>query len=163
VLRSHPSLLVNEELARAIRHESAAAIHFWWGVSVGVVWRWRKAFSVGRMDHEGIARLMRAAAEKGGEAFGARGWTEEERERLCQVNARLGLAKNLVLGSPELRWAAWELALLGTVSDHEVARRTGRSVDGVRRKRMKLGIAKPHDGRRTKKRRNVPKIERGGG
>jgi hypothetical protein len=26
--RSHPSLLVNEELARAIRHESAAAIRF---------------------------------------------------------------------------------------------------------------------------------------
>jgi hypothetical protein len=31
VPRSHPSLLVNEELSRAIRHESAAAVRFWWG------------------------------------------------------------------------------------------------------------------------------------
>jgi hypothetical protein len=145
VPRSHPSLLVDDELARAIRHESAAAIRFWWGVSVGVVWRWRKALGVGRMDNEGSARLMRAAAAMGGEAFGERGWTAQERERLRQVNARLGLAKNLVLGSPELRWAAWEIALLGTVPDREVARRTGRSVDGVRRKRMKLGIPNPRD------------------
>jgi hypothetical protein len=75
VPRSHPSLLVNEELARALRHESAAAIRLWWGVSVGVVWRWRKVLGVGRTDNEGSARLMRAAAEKGGEAFGAREWT----------------------------------------------------------------------------------------
>ena len=156
-------MLVDEELARAIRHESAAAIRHWWGVGVGVVWRWRKALGVGRMDNEGSARLIQAVAERGATAAAAREWTEEERARLRQVNARLGLAKTLVLGSPELRWAAWEVALLGTVPDREVARRTGRSVDGVRRKRMKLGIAKPHDGRRTKKRRNVPKIERGGG
>jgi hypothetical protein len=148
---------VNEELARAIRHESAAAIRHWWGVSVGVVWRWRRALGVGRMDNEGSARHMRAAAEQGGEAFGARGWTPEERERLRQVNARLGLAKTLVLGSPELRWAAWEVALLGTVPDREVARRTGRSVDGVRRKRTKLGIANRYDRRRTNAARSAGK------
>jgi hypothetical protein len=28
----HPSILVNAELARAVRHESAAAIRYWWGV-----------------------------------------------------------------------------------------------------------------------------------
>jgi hypothetical protein len=163
VPRSHPSLLVNEELARAIRHESAAAIRHWWGVSVGVVWRWRQALGVGRMDNEGSARLIRAAAEMGGEAFGARGWTPEERERLRRVNARLGLARTLVLGYHGPRWGAGEIALLGTVSDREVARRTGRSVDGVRRKRTKLGIANPYDGRWTKKRQRGPKTERGGG
>jgi hypothetical protein len=163
VPRSHPRLLVNEELARAIRHESAAAIRHWWGVSVGVVRRWRKALGVRRMDNEGSARLMRAAAEMGGEAFGARGWTPEERERLRRVNARLGLARTLVLGYHGPRWAAWEIALLGTEPDREVARRTGRSVDGVRRKRTKLGIANPYDGRWTKKRRRGPKTERGGG
>jgi hypothetical protein len=43
VPKSHPSLLVDEELARAIRSESAAVLRYWWGVSVGVVWRWRRA------------------------------------------------------------------------------------------------------------------------
>jgi hypothetical protein len=148
VPRSHPSLLVDDELARAIRHESAAAIRFWWGVSVGVVWRWRKALGVGRMDNEGSARLMRAAAQMGGEAFGARRWTEEDRERRRQINARLGLSKNLVLDYKGPLWRAWEIALLGTIPDREVARRTGRSVAGVRKKRWKLGIANPNDGRR---------------
>jgi hypothetical protein len=106
---------------------------------------------------------MRAAAEMGGEAFGVREWTPQERERMRQVNARLGLAGNLITGYHGPRWALWEIALLGTVSDREVARRTGRSVDGVRQKRNLLGIANPHDGRRTKKRRRVQRAERGGG
>src|SRR5271167_1560045 len=42
----HPGLLVDDELARAVRMESAAAIRHWWGVSVCVVWRWRKALGV---------------------------------------------------------------------------------------------------------------------
>jgi hypothetical protein len=33
VPRSHPSLLVNEDLARAIRQESAAALTYWWGTA----------------------------------------------------------------------------------------------------------------------------------
>jgi hypothetical protein len=85
---------------------------------VGIVWRWRRAFGVGRTNNEGSARLMRAASEMGGEAFGARGWTEEDRKRLRQHNARLGLAQNLVLGYHGPHWATWELALLGGVSDH---------------------------------------------
>ena len=71
--------------------------------------------------------------------------------------------KHLPTGYHGPRWAAWELALLGTVPDREVARRTGRSVAGVRQKRMKLGIANPHDGRRTKKRRRGSKSEPWGG
>jgi hypothetical protein len=130
---------------------------WWWGVSVGVVWRWRKAFGVSRMDNEGSARLMRAAAEMGGEAVAAREWTEEEREGRRQTNARLGLAKHLVTGYHGPLWAAGEIALLGTVPDREVARRTGRSVDGVRRKRMKLGIANRYDRRRTNAARRAGK------
>jgi hypothetical protein len=63
--KGHPSLLVDEELARAVRHESAAALRHWWGVSVGVAWRWRKALGVGRTNCPGSQRLVRAASERG--------------------------------------------------------------------------------------------------
>jgi hypothetical protein len=46
----HPSILVNHELVRAVRHESAAAIRFWWGVSPGVVERWRRTLGVTRTN-----------------------------------------------------------------------------------------------------------------
>src|SRR4051794_16823394 len=36
-------ILVNEELVRAIKHESGLAIQHWWDVSRGTVRRWRRA------------------------------------------------------------------------------------------------------------------------
>lgn len=36
-------LLVDEELLRVIRTESATALKWWWGVSTHTVWSWRKA------------------------------------------------------------------------------------------------------------------------
>jgi hypothetical protein len=51
-------LLVDEELARAIRQESAAAIKYWWGVGAKAVNNWRKAFGVGRTDNPGTHRLI---------------------------------------------------------------------------------------------------------
>src|SRR5262249_2059058 len=73
-------LLVEEELARAVRSESALAIHYWWGVVPSVVWRRRKALGVEPLN-EGSARLRKAlnadlgramrgvpVAERGGKA-----------------------------------------------------------------------------------------------
>src|SRR5262245_55077795 len=53
-------LLVDEELARAVRTESAAAIKFWWGVTAGVVWRWRMVLGVGG----GLAPRAAAASSR---------------------------------------------------------------------------------------------------
>src|SRR5262245_7099178 len=54
-------ILVDETLAWAIRHESAAAIEYWWGASeITLIW-WRKVLGVGRMDSEGSRRLIEAA------------------------------------------------------------------------------------------------------
>jgi hypothetical protein len=47
--------LVDEELARAIRHESPAALKYWWGVGSKVVWKWRKALARG-CDNQPITR-----------------------------------------------------------------------------------------------------------
>ena len=51
-------LLLDEELARAVRHESAAAVMYWWGASKGAVERWRRVLGVGRTDNEGIGGAM---------------------------------------------------------------------------------------------------------
>jgi hypothetical protein len=48
-----PTWFVDEELVRAIRHESAAAIKFWWNVNTRVVWERRRAFGVTRGNNEG--------------------------------------------------------------------------------------------------------------
>src|SRR5439155_19943359 len=67
--RGQPRLLVNEELARAIRTEAAVAVMHWWGVSASLVHDWRKALGVRRMDNPGSRRLTLAASEKGAEAL----------------------------------------------------------------------------------------------
>jgi len=56
--RGGSGLFVNDELARAVRCESSLAIQLWWGVKAETVWRWRKAFGVGRLN-EGSAHLRR--------------------------------------------------------------------------------------------------------
>ena len=142
-------LLVDEELARAVRHESAAAVMHWWRASATAVHNWRKALGVGRTDNEGTARLVLAAAEKGAEAVKAREWTEEERERCRRVNAEKGLAAHLVLGYHGPLWAPEDMSLLGTMPDEEVARRTGRTAGAVRQKREELGIPNPAGNRWT--------------
>jgi hypothetical protein len=104
-------LLVDEELARAVRHESAAAVCHWWGASPSAVQHWRKALGVGRTDAEGSRRLIRRAVQASLDARHA--------------DARL--------------WSAEEVALLGALPDAEVARRTGRSPNAVALKRLALG------------------------
>jgi hypothetical protein len=136
-------LLVDEELARAVRHESAAAVMCWWGAGHGAVFRWRRALSVGRTDNEGTARLTQAAAEKGAEAMQAREWTEEEREQRRQMATDKGLVAYLVTGYHGPLWTPEDIALLGAVPDDEVARRTGRTAGAVRQKREELRLPNP--------------------
>jgi hypothetical protein len=61
-----------------VRHEAAAAIWHHWGVTDGVVWRWRKALGIGRTDPEGTRRLLQAAATKGAAATRRKDYTAEE-------------------------------------------------------------------------------------
>jgi hypothetical protein len=96
VPRSHPSLLVDEELARAVRHESAAALRYWWGVSVGVVWRWRKALGADRLNCPGSQRLIRQASEQGAAQVRGKRLTPEAGERRRRTALAQGLARNLV-------------------------------------------------------------------
>jgi hypothetical protein len=108
--------LVDDELARAIRHESAVAVQYWWGVCQKTVCKWRAALGIRRLDAEGSRRLIHQAAQHG-------------------LNAR----RNAAAGEISL-WTARELLLLGALPDAEVARRTGRTYHAVRIMRGQLGL-----------------------
>jgi hypothetical protein len=56
-------LLIDGELARAIRREAAQAVSHWWGVALSTVWTWRKALGVGATT-EGTSRLRREYARE---------------------------------------------------------------------------------------------------
>lgn len=76
----------------------------------------------------------------------ARGWSDEERDAIATTSKRLGRRPPLHPGGRV--WTAKELKLLGTASDEEVAAsdeevavKFGRTVNAVRCKRRKIGIA----------------------
>jgi hypothetical protein len=140
--RSAPGLLVDDELLRAIRHESAAAVRHWWGVSDFVVWRWRRAFQVDKVNNHGSNRLVRAAAEKGAVVIQAREFTQAERDAKRRIAIDKDLQRHLRAAIREDTWTEEEIALLGQVPDTEVERRTGRTAEAVRQKREELG--RPH-------------------
>ena len=74
-------------------------------------------------------------------------WTDGERQQRRETAIRLELARYAVPGGGRRLWSAEDTALLGVLSDAEVTRRAGRTVDAVRIKRQKLAIANPVDGR----------------
>ncbi len=147
--RSAPSLLVDEELVRAVRSESAAAVVHWWRVSAFVVWRWRRAFAVTKTNNRGSNRLVRAAAADGAEAIKAREWSEEEREVRRENALKNNLAQHLRMAYRDENWTGEEIALLGQLPDTKVARKTGRTQSAVRQKREELGIPNPTSWRWT--------------
>jgi hypothetical protein len=157
--RCHPGkrgggagLLVDEELAHAVCHESAAAIMYWWGVGVKAVWAWRKALGVGRADNEGTARLVQAAAEKGAEAVKAREWSDEERARCARRATELNLIRHAGTGYKGPRWTKAQVRLLGTMPDEDMAAKVGRSPNAVRLMRTRRGISTFRDRRERENR-----------
>jgi hypothetical protein len=138
----HPGFLVEEELARAVRHESALAIQYWWGVCQKSVCRWSRALGVGRMDNEGTSRLVTAALEHATEEALKHEWTDEEREQRRQraVEQGLGVLPPTCGNRRPDRWTPEQLALLGLMTDEELASRTGRTARAVRIMRTRLDI-----------------------
>ena len=115
----------------------------WFGVSAGVVWKWRKAFGVGgARDDEGSKRSIRAAARLGAEAMRAqgvdRGGTRHEGEPppggAVHVPGRGGHRSGA--DGPRHNWR-----LLGTDHDEAIAKKLGRTaVSAVASQRMNLKI-----------------------
>jgi hypothetical protein len=85
-------LWVNEELAKAIRTESATALRYWFGVGSHAVWNWRKAFGVGgHATTPGSRKAIWSAAVKGAAAMKVKDWTDEELDRKSVIAKRWGV------------------------------------------------------------------------
>ena len=138
-------LLVDDELARAIRLESSLAIQYWWGVDVTVVWRWRKALGVPRFN-EGSARLQTALNVRKGAGLKGKRLPLEAVERRRRTATELGLRPPQRPGGRP--WTKKELGLLGTAPDAELAARFGRTETAVRVMRLRRGIPSARDRRR---------------
>lgn len=145
-------LLVDEELARAVRCESVLAICYWWGVNYSVVWKWRKALGVERFN-EGSAKLHEELIQRlAGENRGRRLSPEqvEQRRRIALEQGRRPIP-GYVNGRP---WTASELSLLGTVPDSELAAKIDRTPGAVRQMRTSRSIPSAMDRRRQEHRKS---------
>ena len=132
-------LLVDAELARAIRNESAAAIMHHWGVSTRAVWNWRKAFGVDLVNNPGTNRLVRKAATLGAAVMKRHEFTPAERAQRRRNAKRLGLTRNLTPGYHGPWWTRKQLALLERdLTDAEIGERIGRTENAVRVMRWKM-------------------------
>jgi hypothetical protein len=138
-------LLVDEELARAIRLESSLALQYWFGVNYSVVCRWRKALGVERFN-EGSARLRKDPNAEIADDLRRKRLPPEQVERRRRTAKELGLRPRPgYIGGP---WTEAELALLGTIPGDELAAQIGRTARAVRIMRTRRGIATARDRRR---------------
>jgi hypothetical protein len=138
--RGGSGLLVDEDLARAVRTESAEALKYWWGVSTKAAWHWRKALGIEQWGTPGSKRLHDELSRAGAEAIQQREFTAEEREERRRRAHALGLGKNLTPGYHGPRWTKKQIKMLGARPDAEVALLTGRTESAVRQKREELEI-----------------------
>jgi hypothetical protein len=137
-------LLVDEELARAVRTESVLAIMHWWGASHTAVFNWRQSLGIGRLDTPGSVRLRDEIAKRNGQMLRGMKLPARLVKQRREQAIRLNLIQFLKGTKREDRpyWTAKELLLLGTGTDEAIAQRLGRTANAVRIKRHRLGISR---------------------
>jgi hypothetical protein len=140
-------LLVDEELARAVRNESSLAIQHWFGVSIRTVWCWQKAFGVTQWGTEGSRRLHQGLSAAGAEKLRGRQQTEDEKRRRLATRKRNGVRRPRPRPGGRI-WSEEHLALLGALPDAEVAARIGRTETAVRVRRARLTLPTALDRRK---------------
>jgi hypothetical protein len=127
------------------------ALQHWFGVGAAAVWAWRKAFGVSQFGTDGSKRLHEITVAKGAAKTRGKRLAPEQVELRRKNALALNLSRHIhpcPKPNGSRPWTDEELALMGTMSDEELAARIGRSKTGVRVKRTNLGIATYRDRRR---------------
>jgi hypothetical protein len=120
--RGGSGLLVDAELLRAIRTESAEALKYWFGVSTKAVWNWRRSFGIEQWGTEGSKQLLEQNTAKAHLA------TRGKSLDLTPVQRREWSKRMRI---PKRKWTPEEDTLALTLPADEVAERTGRTVKAV--------------------------------
>ncbi|MBI5725557.1 MAG: helix-turn-helix transcriptional regulator [Planctomycetes bacterium] len=139
-IRGRRSLVLCGDLVKAVRRESAPAVSHWWGVSISVVSRWRKALGVPRLN-EGTRLLLKARWK---ELAPLRVWEKAIRKASDPVMRTRQARRRRRLGLPARKnvrqWTPQEDALLGTMKDRQLGQKLGCTVAVIARRRLSLGI-----------------------
>lgn len=110
------SMVVSNDLLKALHVESSLAICFYWHISEPTVARWRRSLGIDSRATESFLKTMSQVGTVNGRAEGVA-------ERLRKMNTR--------------PWSAEELALLSKFSTAEVAALTERSREAVEHARAR--------------------------
>jgi transposase-like protein len=168
VVRGHRIPVLYRDLVRAVRTEAAIDVAEAWGVSPGLVSKWRKALRVKsttgtrQRRSEGVkardpARAHKIALAHRGQprdtakataARLAKPVSEATRQRMSEAHRRRGTR-------PPAAGPAWSKAhdrLVLALPPAEVAKRTGRTISAVYSRRWQLGL---NDGRTTRHQRTA--------
>ncbi len=154
------SLIICGDLFRALKTESVYAVSYHWGLSRAIVSYYRQQLNIPRYN-PGSHRLFREYIIESARTPEARAKLSAAREgKLSTESARdrallrriqrqpkskawrrkmsERLRRRFDLLGPYRKWTAKELALIGTMPDRQVARRTNRSLSAVRAKKFSL-------------------------
>lgn len=132
-------ILVDEVLAFAVRHESAVAIRYRWGIGTKTMAWWRRVLSLGRADPEGSRRLIEAAAKAGAAVLKRDGLSDAVCNKHSEISKQLNLIRFPRAKPAITSWTKAESRLLAQeFDDAEVAHAIGRSETAVRVMRWRL-------------------------
>jgi hypothetical protein len=140
-VRGGSGLLVDEELLRAIRSESSLALQYWFGVNEATVWKWRRAFGIAQWGTEGSRRLHAGTSERGAAKLRGKKLPKALVKRGIKIRAANGF--KMPKRWAKSGWQQWQLDLLGTAPDTDLAARFGRSENAVRVMRWRIGRRAP--------------------
>ncbi len=154
------SLVICGDLLRALKTESVYAVAYHWGLSRSIVSQYRQRLGIPRYN-PGSHRLFREYTIEAARTPEARAKlsaakestpsteSARDRERLRRIQRRPKskewrrkmserLRRHFDLLGPYPKWTPQERALIGTMPDREVARRTNRSIGAVRHQKFAL-------------------------
>lgn len=137
--KSSKSIILYGDLVRAVRNEAAETLKYWWGVSKGTVTKWRQTLSVGRVT-AGTRTLLSEANSTPERLEFVRRMSDKAASFEVRLKTVQAAEARGYYNSSALPWPEEHVAMLGTMSDRDVARRIGRPAGAVAWHRRKLSI-----------------------